>query len=400
MAQDPHPDDERPGSDPPLPPEDRLWRHPSELGAGVSPPAAWFGAAPEAAARRPLAVGALAGACLAGAVVAVGAMWLAGPTRSTSERSSTTIAGATRTTAVASFAPSRIPTEELAGSLGPSLPTVEVEHDGTWTAGTGVWLDDRGALLTAAPLLAGAGQVVVTGRDGVRRTATVAGTDDATGIASLTVDRTSGTPITASTTAPRAGEPIALAAAPGVLAGGRSADASLVTAVVRITSVRTTVGGLVLHDAIQLDRKVPTDAVGGVLVDEGGRLVGIALGDGDDAQLGTAIPGPEALAAARDLLDDGEVSRAWLGVRATDLTPDRATLLQLPGGAHLTSVTADSPAAAAGLRVGDVVTAVDGEVIDDASDLVVTLRSLAPGHVASVTVTRDGREVEVPVTLG
>ena len=400
MAPDHDPDDERLGPDDPLPPEDRLWRHPSELAAGIGPPAAWFTGAPAVApagpSRRGMAVGALAGACLAGAVVAVGAMWIARPTRV--EKGAVPMSTVRSvTTAALTFSP--VPTERLAAAFGPSLPAVRVLHAGQWATGSGMWLDDHGTVLTATALIDGATEVLVTGKDGIARRATIAGIDSATGITALTVERTSGTPMTADVAPPRAGEPVAIVGATGVVTGDHAAAATTATAVVRVASMRSSVDGTVLHDTVQLDRTVPPDAVGGVLVDSDGRIVGINLGQATDG-LGVVSPATDALAAGRSLRDHGTVPRAVLGVRATDLDPAAIAMLKVTGGAKLTEVTPGSPAASAGLEVGDVITKVDGHQVDDPSDLVLALRRLQPGDRVEVAVRHGDQTIPHQVTLG
>ena len=104
--------------------------------------------------------------------------------------------------------------------------------------------------------------------------------------------------------------------------------------------------------------------------------------------------------AARSLRDDGTVHRAWLGVRAVDLSPAEAKLLDVSGGATLSEVTEGSPAAKAELAVGDVITELDGQEISGASDLVVALRSWTPGDEVAVTWRRGTDEGQVTVTLG
>lgn len=397
MAPDPDHDDERAGADP-LPQEDRLWRHPSELGSGSRGPDMW--AVPRTTDRRDprsLALGALAGACLAGAAVAFGAMWLTRPTRVV-ERPVQAVA--TRPVATAAIAVRSVPTEQLAHRLGPSLPSVRSLHDGTWITGSGVWLDRNGSLITAAPLVAGATQVVVTGQDGVGRRAKVAGTDPATGIATLTVSRTSGVALATDAGPARAGEAVAILGAPSAQAGTASREATTAMGVVRTASVRVSLPTGVVHDAIQLDRTVPADALGGVLVDAHGRIVGLAVARSTERGLGAASPADWALAAAIDLRDHGKVIRARLGVEATDVEPDVASELQVSGGAHLTAVEGESPAAEAGLRADDVVVRVDDHRIDDASDLVIALQTHQPGNRVVVTLLRDGRTTTVAVTLG
>lgn len=326
-------------------------------------------------------------------------MWLAGPTRVTARRTVTPTPVRSVTSVAAVFAP--MPTERLAAELGPSLPSVRVERDGQWVAGSGIWMDEHGSVLTAAPLVAGAGAVVVTGRDGVGRSARIVGEDPATGTAVLDAGVTSGTPLGAAASSSRSGAGVAVLGAPGAVAGsGRTPAATSVPATVRVAGMRTTVGELVLHDSLELDRPVPDDAVGGLVVDLEGRPVGVAVGNVDGAAFGVAAPAAGAIASAQALRDGASMPRAWLGVRATDLTPAAAALLRVAGGAQISEVTEDSPAARAGLRKGDVVTAVAGRTVADASDLVVVLRESAPGDRVTVAVRRKGASMDVPVTLG
>lgn len=400
MAPDDDPDDERLPAELPPSPDDRLWRHPSELAAGIRPPSAWGGAAstPPTPGRTVVA-GALAGACLVGAMVAVGAMWATRPTR-VIERS-IRVAASTTPVVTASFTVNPLPTERLAADLGPSLASVRVERADEWTAGTGVWLDADGALLTATPLVARATQILVTGRDGVARPASIAGRDPGTAISVLAVSRTSGTPVSATAAAPRSGQLVAVMGAPDAVAGSGNAASSATTAttVVRVAKMRVTLDDLVLHDAVQLDRAMPDDAVGGLVVDSQGHLVAIALGRGTDGS-GTAIPATDAISAARALRSDGRVQRAWLGVRATDLDPAVATMLEVPGGARVTEMTPGSPAVAAGIEVGDIIEGLGDQPIEDASDLVLALRSLHPGDRVTLSVERKGEGIDMTVVLG
>jgi len=174
----------------------------------------------------------------------------------------------------------------------------------------------------------------------------------------------------------------------------------VVTASVSATGVRTTVDPLVLHDAVQLDRAVPADARGGVVVDGDGNLVGIVLAESGADDLAVVVPADDALEAARDLRDDGKVQRAWLGVRAVDLDPSAAKLYGVPGGARLTDVEDGSPAAEAGMLRDDVITDVDGTDIDDASDLVVSLREWEPGDEVEITWHRGTKTGTTEITLG
>lgn len=398
MAFDDDPDDERPLPDRLLPPEDRLWRHPSELGAG--PTRSFVAPGPSGREdRRSLPTTALIGACLAGAVVAVGAMWIARPTRVVEqELPANTLRSAATTQVVAMTSP--IPTERLATALAPSLATLRVEHQGSWSTSTALWIDARGTLAAAMPVVAGATQLVVIGDDGVSRKARLAGVDPATGIASLVVDRTAGTPVTIASTKLRTGEPAAVVGAPGGDAGRDDGDATVASVLVRSVSLRASMGDLVIHDSIQLDREVPVDAMGGALVDVKGELLGMVLGNSDEHRLGTVVSSAVLVDTASTLRDDGTVRRAILGVRAVDLDPGRASALKVSGGAALTSITAGSPAAKAGLAEGDVVTAIGDTAVDDASDLVLGLRDRQPGDRTVIEVRRDGKVRQITATLG
>jgi putative serine protease PepD len=383
----------------PLPPEDRVWRHPSELASGMPAPAAWV--APASPGRRPLL--ALAGACLTGAALACGALWLTRPTWVSETTSAPPRAAASISppSTVASYAAAGVPTVALADALAPHLVAVQAQVDGTWRSGTGVRLADANAILVAAPLVEGAGFIAVT--VGGRRTgATLAGTDPATGtaIVVLASAATSSFPtdraLLASPT--RAGEAVAVV---GVRAGeDGSDDQRVVPTSVSATGLRASVGDLVLHDALQLDRTLPADALGAVVVDASGHLVGVVVATGDADGMAVAVPGRAALVAAADLLDDGEVRRAWLGVEAADVDPATATVLDIAGGALVTSVQGSSPAAAAGLRSGDVITRIGELEVDDASDLVLAIQAGRPGEELEVRWQRGADAQEASVTLG
>jgi S1-C subfamily serine protease len=328
-------------------------------------------------------------------MVAVGAMWVTRPTRVVTRQAGTTAAVAASTIA---FAPGFLPTEQLAARFAPSLPGVRADRGGSWTNGTGVWLDDAGHLAAPTALVLGCDEVVVTGGDGIARRALVVGSDPATGVSTLRVARTSGTPLTRRFALARAGEPVAVLGASAVAAAA-PAGPTVVTATVSVPNGRATVGALVLHQAIALDRTLPDAAMGGVLIDAEGNLVGLTVGAGED---GTAIASPaaEALAAADDLRDDGKVERAWLGVRAVDLDPALANRLEIRGGAALTQIDPGSPAERAGLRPGDVITSIDEEPIDNASDLVVSLRHHRPGDRVRLGWQRSGDEHHATAHLG
>jgi putative serine protease PepD len=372
MAPDEEGDEELP-SRPVLPPDDRLWRHPSEL-ADTTVPSTWLHTPqPPSGRRRAMSVAALASACITGAVVAVGVMWLTRPTKVVVREAAPQPPRATATFAAA------VPADRIAARLAPSLVQVEVTTaDGDEVRGTGVWLDDEGTVALAHDLVGAADEVQITDHDGIRRDAIVAGTDPTTGIAIVRVAGRAGTPLQADEAGCTAGQAVTLLATAGAAPDG-TATPQVLPASVSAVSLRIPLASTVLHDALQLDRAAPATALGGLVVDADGRAVAVVLDPEGDDGLAVAVPAAAALAAARDLSAHGEVRRAWLGVRAVDLDAQVASLLGVRRGALLTRVDAGSPAAGAELQSGDVVTEVDGEAIADASDLVVALRAQRPG---------------------
>lgn len=335
-----------------LPPDDRLWRHPSEL-AETEVPGAWLGAtpAPPQGPRRALAVAALASACVTGAVLAVGVMWMARPTKVVVRDAPEAAPRAT-----ASFA-AAVPTDRIAAQLAPSLVHIVVEpaDGGETVRGTGVWLDDEGTIAVANDLVARAGAVLVTDAAGIRHDGMVAGADPATGIAIVRVAAETGTPLVLDAAGCTAGQAVAVVGTAANAPEGTTTP-QVLPAAVSAVALRLPLETSVLHDAVQLDRAVPDSATGALVVDDEGATVAIVLDPAGDDGYAVAVPAAVALAAARDLSDNGEVRRAWLGVRAVDLDAQVAKLIGVANGALLTRVDAGSPASVAGMASGDVIT--------------------------------------------
>ena len=166
--------------------------------------------------------------------------------------------------------------------------------------------------------------------------------------------------------------------------------------------------GATLPDTIQTSAAINPGNSGGALVDLAGQVVGIPTlaatdqqtGGGAAPGIGFAISSDMAMRIARQLVASGHVTssgRAALGVEvATEVAPDGTS-----AGVGIVSVTAGGPAAKAGLRAGDLITAVNGTATPDAQTLSAVLADLRPGQVASVRVTRaDGGSATVKVTLG
>jgi Do/DeqQ family serine protease len=159
------------------------------------------------------------------------------------------------------------------------------------------------------------------------------------------------------------------------------------------------------EDFLQTDAAINQGNSGGALVNLSGELVGInsqiLTPTGGNIGVGFAIPANMARSVMEQLIAGGRVHRARLGVTAQSVNGDLAESLSLPSarGALVSAVDADSPAARAGIRQGDVILAVNGRQVDDSNALRNTIASLAPGSTAKVTLLRGGRETTVDATV-
>jgi putative serine protease PepD len=176
-----------------------------------------------------------------------------------------------------------------------------------------------------------------------------------------------------------------------------------------------------IEDAIQTDAAINRGNSGGPLLNTRGEVIGINSAiyspSGTTAGIGFAIPSNLARQIAQDLISEGRVRRAFLGVEVRPLFADLADYIKSPvqEGLLIERATPEGPAAKAGLRGGDrevlaglqriavggdVIVAVDSKPVSSQLDLNLTLNHKRPGDVVSVTLYRGGSKMEVKVTLG
>jgi len=157
---------------------------------------------------------------------------------------------------------------------------------------------------------------------------------------------------------------------------------------------------------IQTDAAINPGNSGGPLVNARGEVVGINTflisPSGAFSGMGFAIPTQIVSPVVDSLVRYGKVSHARMGVGITDVTPENAKFFDVKdsNGAVVTQVEADSPGAKAGLRVGDVITELDGQKVTDAGQLQMQVQAKQPGTKVALQVMRDGQSVSVPLTLG
>lgn len=158
-------------------------------------------------------------------------------------------------------------------------------------------------------------------------------------------------------------------------------------------------------DFIQIDAAVNKGNSGGPAFDLSGEVIGINTAifspSGGSVGIAFAIPSSTAKQVVDQLIKKGSVERGWIGVQIQPVTKDIAASLGLAEekGAIVASPQDDGPAAKAGIKAGDVITAVNGETVQDPRDLARKVANIAPGEKAALTVWRKNKAEEINVTI-
>jgi serine protease Do len=308
------------------------------------------------------------------------------------------------------------PVARVASRVGPSVVQVNVRAVQRTPLGTqrgegigsGVIYRPDGYVITNNHVVADATGINVAFADGTTERASVVGTDPDTEIAVLKVNRNGLPAATFDKNTPIVGQ---LAVAIGSPIGFESTvTAGIVSGVGREFPPELTGGGSAakaLVDLIQTDAAISPGNSGGALANRDGRIIGINVaylppGETGAENLGFAIPSDTAASVADQVIDTGRVSTAYLGVQTTDLSPEDANRFDLPvdSGALVEKVLPGRAAADAGVRKGDIITALGGARVESYGDLLGALRDYEPGDTVTLTVFRDGNETKLEVTLG
>jgi S1-C subfamily serine protease len=285
-------------------------------------------------------------------------------------------------------------------------------------SGSGVIYDSNGDIVTNAHVVNGERSLKVTLSTGKTYTATLRGTDVADDLAVIHIN-VSGLPA-----AHFAGQGD-FQVAQEVLAIGsplglqQTVTSGLISALGRTVQEST---GAYLPDAVQTSAPINPGNSGGALVALNGNVVGIPTLEASDPQnnnggaaqgIGFAVPSYRVTEIAHQIIVNGKVlhtGRAYLGVGATDSgsagngnsNPFGFGSTPTPSipGALVNNVAQGSPAAAAGIQQGDVITALNGQPVTSESDLLVALAHAKPGQTVSITVNRNGQNVTLHARLG
>lgn len=387
---------------PPLPPEDRLWRHPSEVGA-----AALSARSAPPTGRRWRAslwlVGAVAG--LTGAMATLALVALSGGLDDRVVEHDVVERVATAPPATVPIGiqgnADEVSVEALATQVAPTIARLEVARpaaggggDTTTATGSAVVFRDDGYLLTSADLVVGATAVGVILADGSIQDGTVVGADPLTDVAVLKVDGDGlPTAVLGSVDDLAVGQVTAIIGSAPAPGQDPSLTAGIVSALGR--TIMADAGGTPpLHDMIETDAPLDPAATGGALLDGRGVVVGITTDPPDDVVpdgLSFATPIDTARAVAEDIITTGSVHHPWLGIEGSDIEARAADDLQLAGGARVATVAEGSPAAVAGLVPDDVITSVGAVTVTSMAALVVELRRHEPGETVLIAYLRSGR---------
>ena len=299
--------------------------------------------------------------------------------------------------------------------VGPAVVTVVGTVPGQMTffgltgdqtvSGSGVFISNKGYILTNNHVVAGTKSVNIVLSDGTQETAAIVGTDPYSDMAILkTEGKVPAVANLGNSDVLNSGETVIAIGSPlgdfkntvtmGVVsATGRSID---------------TGNGYQIEGLIQTDAAINHGNSGGPLVNLAGEVIGINTlivrnNNGDVAEgLGFAVPVNTARAVAEQIMQKGYFSRPNLGIDVQQISPNIAARYNLPvqWGSYVTNVKANSPASTAGLQVNDIITKIGDTAIDETHSYINTLFLYKPGDQVTLDVVRNGQTLQLQVTLG
>jgi S1-C subfamily serine protease len=305
---------------------------------------------------------------------------------------------------------------------GPASPLDPFGGGGEAT-GSGFVIDRAGHVLTNAHVVEGAEKIEVSLGDvdsSEPVSARVVGRDPSTDVALLEVDASSDQlhPLALGDSAQlQVGDSVVAIGNPFGL--DRTVTTGIVSALQREIKAPN---GFTINDVIQTDAAINPGNSGGPLLDADGRVIGInsqieSAGGGGNVGIGFAVPIDTAEEVVEQLLDDGTVEHAFLGISGTDVTPELANVLNLSveQGALVQSVVSGGPADDAGVKGGDatvsirgqrvraggdVITAIDGTDVAGMEDVIGVVNEKQPGDEVRLSLADGDEERTVTVTLG
>jgi serine protease DegQ len=279
----------------------------------------------------------------------------------------------------------------------------EAQSQPSTNLGSGVIVSESGYVLTNSHVVEAADGIEVALADTRRVNARVVGTDPESDLAVLKIDLPKLPAIAfAQADGARVGDVVLAIGNPfGV---GQTVTLGIVSAL-----GRSHLGINTFENFIQTDAAINPGNSGGALVDTSGNLIGINTAiysktpGGASLGIGFAIPASTAKAVMEQIIQTGSVQRGWIGVGVQEMTREIAESFKMPAttrGALITEVFRGTPADRGGMKVGDVLIAVDGKAVTDSSTMLNLIAALTPGSQSVLRVMRDTKEIDLKVTVG
>jgi len=366
-------------------------------------------------------IGVAAVAAVVGGLIGGGIVWAAGPQHSTT--ASITLLNSNDKPGAAQLASGEsIPT--LVKAVSPSVVSIDVSTSSSEDQGTGMIITRGGLVVTNNHVIAaaagGQGTITVT-RTGTTSVlpATLLGTDPTQDVALLQIQGASNLPPVTFGNSLRlqvGDSVVAIGNALGLAAGTPTVTQGIVSALGRTVTAGSSASASTetLFNMIQTDAAINPGNSGGPLIDSAGRVIGMntavagATTDGTNAQnIGFAIPAARIEALLPSLLHSTPATvphrkGAYLGVYIRTVTPANAASLgvTVTSGAIVVGLVPGLPAANAGIKLNDVIVAINGTTVRSDTDVATIMRSLKPGETVTVVVWRAGKDVSIPVQVG
>lgn len=267
--------------------------------------------------------------------------------------------------------------------------------------GSGVIVSSSGYILTNHHVVESADEIEVALSDGRHAKAHVIGSDPETDLAVIKIDLPGNLPTITF------GHADQLHVGDIVLAVGNPFGVGETVTMGIISALKRNHLGLnTFENFIQTDAAINPGNSGGALVDVNGNLIGINSAiyspNGGSLGIGFAIPVSTAKTIMEQIIQNGSVTRGWIGVAVQELTPELAESFKL-GNVHgvlISAVMHGGPADKAGIRPGDILTMVEGKQLTDSNSMLEAIAALPPGKNATLKILRNQSEIAVQVKIG
>lgn len=277
----------------------------------------------------------------------------------------------------------------------------EGEPQQSSSLGSGVIVSHDGYILTNHHVIEGADQIEVALADGRNAKGHIVGSDPETDLAVLKIDLANNLPAITFGHAEQSRVGDIVLAIGNPFGVGQTVTMGIVSAL-----KRNHLGLNTFENFIQTDAAINPGNSGGALVDVSGNLIGINSAiyspNGGSLGIGFAIPVSTAKKIMEQIIQNGSVTRGWIGVAVQELTPELAESFKLRDtqGVLISEVVRNSPADKAGIKAGDILTHVAEKALTDSSTMLETISALTPGKVVVLKLRRNQTELVVQVKVG